>query len=285
MSQSLYERDHTNEFDLSSFDVQNEFLSLTIDLTEDLEALYSFPTADEFDYPSKELAEEPEVIVQQNEEVEPVDATSEGPNLKRNLKVTLGTYAAMTAVVIGFDANPAQKPEEIQISVASISSEKIAQDLNSGDRTSKPVPIMNGYELIIPKESPEDPAMSIIDPIDLGNNTYGAFVFDKKGNAKVIEVKSVAEPMPIKEGKNDTTEGSEIVYPVSVVYTKDGKDKVFSVVAGEDSGNSAETLDIKDKLENSEQKQLLKDKKLKNLAKALFSTAVQDRVGYLNYIQ
>ena len=128
-----------------------------------------------------------------------------------------------------------------------------------------------------------------MNPIRLGDEKYGALLFDGEGKVKVVEVPAAeAKLEQVKTDGKDKTESDEIVYPVSVVYSevpaKSGKtDRVYSAVAGDDSGNAANVVKIDETNASPDQKRILKDKTLRKLVKDTVGLASQERVGYLTY--
>ncbi len=201
-------------------------------------------------------------------------------SIPKRVVAGVGVTAIMIAGAIGYEAG--QPDTELNVSP-----DQIAEDLNSGDHTTKPVIIEQNSELIIPKENSDDTEVSIVNPIRLGDKTYGAFVFDDEGNAKVVEVKSNVPLKTVETDEDDSPESTQIMYPISLVYTevptKGGKtERVYSAVAGDESGNAANTVKINETNATPDQKKLLKDKTLKKLVKDTVSLTAQDRVGYLD---
>lgn len=189
--------------------------------------------------------------------------------------VALGAIV-FAAGAVGYEAG---QPDEQSIE---LSTQEIEQDL-SDQGTTEPVPYLKNAELVIPKQESDDPAIAVKIPVDLGNDRYGTFVFDKDCDPKVVAIKSAAAPEHI-EGEPEI---QEVVYPLSVVYTnvrrKDGTiEKVCSVIAGDKSGNAANVVKIDTKDATPDQKRMLRDKHLKKLVKDAVGLASQDRVGYLD---
>lgn len=199
-----------------------------------------------------------------------------------SMRRAIGVVAAGVLVAggVGYKAGQPHEPE------LEVSAQQITDDLNSGDRTTKPVIIEQGSELIIPKEDKKDKEISVVNPIRLSDDRYGALVFDNKGKAKVVEVPASEATLEPTKTDGKETESHEIVYPVSVVYTevptKSGKaERIYSAVAGDDSGNAANGVQIDTDNATPDQKRLLQDKTLRKLVRNAVSLAANDRVGYL----
>lgn len=211
----------------------------------------------------------------------PEDQEQPAISVSMRMAAAVGTAALVTAGVIGYEAG---QPDEHQLEV---SAEQITEDLNSGDRTTEPVIIEQGSKIVIPKEEANDTPISVVNPIRLADEKYGAVVFDDNGKVKVVEIPSDASPTPVEPDSKETAEANEIVYPISVVYTEvptntGESERVYSAVAGDESGNSANVVKISDKNATPEQKRLLKDKALKKLVQDAVGLAAQERVGYLD---
>lgn len=196
-------------------------------------------------------------------------------------KRVIAGIAAMAIVAGGVGYEAGRPDEELHISAG-----QITEDLNSGDRTTEPIIIEQGSELIIPKEKPSDKEISVVNPIKLSDDTYGAIVFDGAGKVTVIEVPPEAELQPAENAEGEEAETKEIIYPVSVVYTEvpteSGKpERVYSTVAGDDSGNAADGVHIDTDNATPDQKRLLQDKTLRKLVRNAVSLTANDRVGYL----